>query len=31
MKNRNIIQIGIVVRDLEKALKQYYEILGTGP
>ena len=31
MKERKIIQIGIVVRDLEKALKQYCEILDTGP
>ena len=31
MIERKIVQIGIVVRDLEKALKQYYEILGTGP
>ncbi len=31
MKERKIIQIGIAVKDLEKSLKYYYEILGTGP
>jgi methylmalonyl-CoA/ethylmalonyl-CoA epimerase len=31
MKERKIVQIGIVVRDLEKALKQYCEIFDTGP
>lgn len=31
MKERQIIQIGIVVKDLDKAVKQYYEILGAGP
>ncbi len=31
MQERKIIQIGIVVKDLERALKHYYETLGTGP
>jgi hypothetical protein len=31
MPKRQIIQVGIVVRDLYKSLKQYTEILDTGP
>ncbi len=31
MDERKIMQIGIVVNDLEKAVKQYHKILGTGP
>jgi hypothetical protein len=31
MTERKIIQIGVVVRDLERAVKQYYEVYGAGP
>jgi methylmalonyl-CoA/ethylmalonyl-CoA epimerase len=31
MKERKIIQIGIVVKDMDKALKHYTEIFGAGP
>ena len=31
MVERKIIQVGIVVKDLDKAVKQYYEIFGAGP
>jgi methylmalonyl-CoA/ethylmalonyl-CoA epimerase len=31
MKERKLIQIGIVVRDLDKALKSYHEIFNAGP
>ncbi len=31
MKERKIMQVGIVVKDLDKALKQYYEVFGVGP
>lgn len=31
MVERKIIQVGIVVKDLDKAVKQYYEIYEAGP
>jgi len=31
MLERKIIQIGIVVKDLDQAVKQYYEIFNAGP
>jgi len=31
MKERKIIQVGIVVEDMDKALKNYTEIFGAGP
>ncbi len=31
MTERKIIQVGIVVQDLERAVKQYYDIYGAGP
>jgi methylmalonyl-CoA/ethylmalonyl-CoA epimerase len=31
MKERKIIQVGIVVNDMDKALKNYTEIFGAGP
>jgi methylmalonyl-CoA/ethylmalonyl-CoA epimerase len=31
MKERKIIQIGVVVRDMEKALKQYSRVFAAGP
>ena len=31
MTERKLIQIGIVVKDFEKALKQYYDIFRAGP
>jgi hypothetical protein len=31
MKERKIIQIGIAVKDLETALKNYYKTFGEGP
>ena len=31
MRERKIIQVGIVVHDMDKALKNYTEIFGAGP
>jgi methylmalonyl-CoA/ethylmalonyl-CoA epimerase len=31
MSERKIIQVGIVVRDLDEAVKKYYELYGAGP
>lgn len=31
MSERKIIQVGIVVEDLDRAVKQYYDIYGAGP
>ena len=28
---KQVLQIGIVVKDLQKAMKQYWEIFGIGP
>ena len=31
MKEKKIIQVGIVVRDLEKMVRQYNDFFGAGP
>jgi hypothetical protein len=31
MQDRYIVQVGIVVKDLEKTIRNYYDVLKTGP